>query len=202
MRISKHSSIPFAIVFAVFAAFLAFEAVSYSQDADPVLNDPKKLVPQAVESTGICTEDLAAAMALMVGDFPCQVGCREYIPGPSSKAPGDVPFTGLIIDASALGIERSMSPGIIGENGNCIYGRMDAYENVVKTTGIVSYMETIEEAMADPRAGASPLIIQGLRKDDAFRFNVVISSDDAVRILLANAYYNFLGRMKVIIVDG
>jgi hypothetical protein len=170
------------------------EAGETEETAEPVV--------ETAEEPTVSAEELAAAMALMIDDFPFPIEIREYKCGPDEPAPEDVPFTGLIVIADDIGLERELSPVVLDEDGNIIYGRLDVDAETARDVCIVAYAETIEDAQMNCRAGTSPLIIEGLRVDELHPFNVVISNDDAIRILLANAYYDFLSRMKVVFVDG
>ena len=146
--------------------------------------------------------DIVALLALDVDDFPFPSCLREYVDGPYSTAPGDATYTGLIVVAQGLGFVRSMSPQVIDEAGHIIYGQVHCSAEVVRDPGIAGYASSLEEAMQSKRAGARPLVVNGNSVEGAFPCHIVVSKNDAKRILMGNVLYNYLGHLKVVIVDN
>ncbi len=130
----------------------------------------------------------------------------EILPEPA-PSPGYTPspimpqYTGLVVDASGLGLERVMSPRIYDETGRIIYGNMYINPDMVVHRGMVDYAASAE--MADTvkaghsRAGANPIIVKAIGLKD-FNANVVISKADADMILAANAQGNFFASTAVV----
>lgn len=117
-------------------------------------------------------------------------------------------YTGLIIDARGLGLQRGMSPKIVDERGNVLYAGEGADRGVIMGLGLVSYMSDPNEALKHHRLAVHerfpytvPLIVPAVDVvDDPFRVSVVISVADAARIRRELAKYDFLGRHAVVFV--
>lgn len=116
------------------------------------------------------------------GDTPNLAGDRS-----------DGSYTGLVVDAHDLNVERSMSARVLDEDGRLIYpqqGHMPGPDQV-DDTGTVSYYRAGREPS---RAGNNPLIVRALRiqGDD-----VIVSAEAAERILAENRRNHFLWRWCV-----
>jgi hypothetical protein len=110
-------------------------------------------------------------------------------------------YTGLIIDAKDLGVKPGISPKIYSETGKEVYGTLQLSSDLVVEKGIVSYANSVEEAKNMERAGNNPLIIKALKKGEGeIGTDVVISEEDALKILKANEVSRFLEELKVVIV--
>ena len=109
------------------------------------------------------------------------------------------PFTSVIVDCRGLGIQAVMSPKIYDTRGREVYGTLHVDIDYAIETGIVGYPRNVREALTGKRAGERPLIVRALRAKDQFKIDVVISSEDARRILAANERSNFLEQCRVIL---
>lgn len=110
----------------------------------------------------------------------------------------DEKYTGLIIDAEGLKIERSMSPRILDEDGTVVYP--DAAHipdpDTVLDKGILDYSASLEKSR---RSGNKPLVIKATKSD----FNdVYISNEDAALIRKANKRAKFIETWQVCILSG
>ncbi len=106
-------------------------------------------------------------------------------------------YTGLVVDAHDLAIERSQAPDVLDEDGNHIY----PYEkhapdaDYVNENGMVDYNFEVGE---QTRAGRHPLVVQALRVSGGFRDDLIISNEDAERIRRAQKRSHFLWQWKVV----
>lgn len=108
-------------------------------------------------------------------------------------------YTSVIIDCKGLGVQPAMSPTIIDENGGEIYyGDLPVDPEFVINEGIVSYASSITNAKKNDRVGGNPLIIKGKKVLGLFKSDVVISNDDAKKLIGANNKSSFLNISKVI----
>jgi hypothetical protein len=108
-------------------------------------------------------------------------------------------YTSLIIDARDLGIERAMSPKILRTDGYEVWGTVKVDPDYVNDSGIVSYAQSIEKALACSRCGNNPLVVKATGKGSGpFGCDVVVSEQDAKLILDENARGKFLNRFNVI----
>jgi hypothetical protein len=124
-------------------------------------------------------------------------------PSPAYKAPASTMplYTGVIVDARGLGLERVMSPRVYDESGRIIYGNMYLNSDNVVRYGMVDYTgnpDMVTAATAgNSRAGNNPIIVKAIGLKD-FNANVVISQADADMILAANAQANFFAKTAVV----
>ncbi|OUN00042.1 MAG: hypothetical protein BAA04_06115 [Firmicutes bacterium ZCTH02-B6] len=117
-------------------------------------------------------------------------------------------YTGLVVDARGLGVQRGMSPRIVDEQGGLVYTGVEADPRLVISRGIVAYVRDPDEAIRHPRLAVSelypyrlPLVVTAVgRVEDVFRTSVVISVADAAIIRRELAKYDFLGRNAVVFV--
>lgn len=109
------------------------------------------------------------------------------------------PFTAVIVDCRGLGIQAVMSPKIYDTRGREVYGTLHVDIDYAIETGIVGYPRNVREALTGKRAGERPLIVRAIQAKDQYKIDVVISTEDAKRILTANERDNFLEKCRVIL---
>lgn len=114
-------------------------------------------------------------------------------------------YTGLIINAKGLPLERTFCPGIFDTSGRAIYGVKNVDPDYAVAHGVAAYAEG-EEAWTkaengNGRAGTNPLIIQavGLRERTKHQCDVVVSVEDGDRILAENQKSGFGARYAVVL---
>lgn len=111
--------------------------------------------------------------------------------------------TGLIIDATGLGIEPAMSPFIVG-GGKIIYagGRMDIDPEAIVKYGVTDYTSSLEDAKKDIlRIGNSPLIIEANgATGKPSRTNVLLDDLTLKNLKESDEKYKFLSKLGVVIV--
>ena len=125
------------------------------------------------------------------------------MPSPGYNIPSQTmqAYTGVVVDARGLGLERIMSPRIYDETGRIIYGNMYIDPDMVVHRGMVDYtassdmIETVK--IGRSRAGTNPIIVKAIGLKD-FNANVVISRADADMILAANHQENFFAHTSVV----
>ena len=111
-------------------------------------------------------------------------------------------YTGVIIDASNLNLSQALCPAIYDPKGKEVYSAkyVEATDN-----GTVMYGQSETDAKQYRRIGNNPLIIKptGIFTDKQTKNNVdlVISREDADRMLIANQNGNFLANRAVIIIN-
>ena len=114
-------------------------------------------------------------------------------------------YTGLIINAKGLPLERTFCPGIFDTSGRAIYGVKNVDPDYAVAHGVAAYAEGEEEwAKAENgngRAGTNPLIIQavGLRERTKHQCDVIVSVEDGDRILAENQKSGFGARYAVVL---
>ena len=125
---------------------------------------------------------------------------REAIKSAYSKITNSGRVTGLIIDAQGLNYHPNLHPGLITEDGKEIYGIIKVSHNYIVNVGMAGWALNIKGAESNPRVGENPLIIRaiGISEDN----KLIIKTDDALNIMIADDRYDFLGKCRVVIVVG
>ena len=115
------------------------------------------------------------------------------------------PYTGVLVDARGLGLQPSMSPRILSENGRVIYGAATIDRSYAVRYGIVGYANDIDRAVTGDRLGgerANPFVVQATGVSGLYAADVVLGDFDATRVLVADTDYDFLRECRVIFVLG
>lgn len=114
-------------------------------------------------------------------------------------------YTGVIIDATGLGLGRTFSPVIYDTNGRAVYGVENLQPDPIIKFGMVSYSTSPTDQTARDRAGSSPLVVKAVEvrggQNSVNKVNVVVSVEDADRILMANENSHMLERCAVVFVE-
>ncbi|MFZ5569985.1 MAG: LPP20 family lipoprotein [Thermodesulfobacteriota bacterium] len=108
-------------------------------------------------------------------------------------------FTGLVVDALGLGAKPAMSPRILDEGGQEVYGA--AYvsrENAIQQ-GMCGYATELKSAMEDSRVAGNPLVVKGLRAEGEGRSDIVISNADAAKLRSSSENLSLLKQCRVMI---
>jgi hypothetical protein len=120
-----------------------------------------------------------------------------------NSRPREERYTGVIIDARGLGLDRSMSPKIRRKDGSTVWQGAESTPDYAIEEGIVSYVETMGDARDHQRAGSHPLIITALdRYEQPFPSDPLISDEDADYLLRVGAKDGFLKKFNVVFITG
>jgi len=68
-----------------------------------------------------------------------------------SSTPTSGGVTGVIIDATGLGLRPAMSPRILNQGGSVLYGPGHYSRDYAATNGVVGYAKSLSQAKSDPR---------------------------------------------------
>ena len=112
-------------------------------------------------------------------------------------------YTGLIVDARGLGLQRGMSPRVYSQSGQLVYAGVAASFEFLQEAGIVSYgqelsPELLKRIQPKDTIKISPLVVRALEVTGSPGTGVVISDDDAQAILDAMDVYDFLAEYAVV----
>lgn len=118
---------------------------------------------------------------------------------PPPTSPSGV-YTGLVVDARGLNTKPAMSPKILDENGEEVYGSAYVSREYAVQQGMSGYSKDIDKAVSDSRVTANPLIVKGLRAEGAGKSDIVISNANATKLRSASENLTFLKKCRVIIV--
>lgn len=109
-------------------------------------------------------------------------------------------YTGLIIDATGLGLKPTLFPEIVSEDGKRLYSFDVVEDEYRRKYSIVEYHKTLSEALKSRRVGGNPLIIGAKAVKDGVQ--ILIDSDILQEIMKSSKVYDFLKEGKVVIVGG
>lgn len=117
-----------------------------------------------------------------------------------SYTPAENMYTGLVIDASGSELEKTFCPAIYDTNGRVIYGVNNVDKDYAISNGIVEYSNNINSL--NTRAGVKPIVIKivSLKPRVVNKCDVIISVNDADRLLAENQRSHFLDKYAVVFV--
>jgi hypothetical protein len=119
---------------------------------------------------------------------------------PSSGNTGDN-YTGLVVDARGLDVQRAMGPRIVDEDGGVIYPdpRHVPDKAFLEDHGMAAYTSDVAAA---PRSGSHPLVVTAAGVTGPGHDDLVVSRDTARQIREAGEHGGFLSRWAVSILLG
>jgi len=131
---------------------------------------------------------------------------EETPPQPTSP-PQKGPFTGLIIDACALPLQRVMAPRIFGPAEVRLFPPQDFQMTVeeLNERGAAGFAQNLTEAKKlVERIGTNPLYLIAWKADpeDPAGGTMIVTEKDAQRIQAADAETHFLAQGRVVILIG
>jgi hypothetical protein len=116
-------------------------------------------------------------------------------------------YTGLIIDARGLRMQRGMSPRIYARDGREVYGTANISADALAEKGMAGYSRSLDEAVLHPLLSVSPefpytlgLVLPALEVVGPTRTSVIISNEGADQIERWTRVYDFLSEGRVIFV--
>jgi len=124
---------------------------------------------------------------------------KHYAQGQGKEMPQDV-FTGLVVNAKDIGAKPAMSPRILDEEGNEIYGAAFASREFASRKGMSGYMTDVKAAEKSLRVKKRPLIVRGLMSGGSGHSDIVISNLDASKLRESSEHLIFLKKCGVIVV--
>lgn len=125
---------------------------------------------------------------------------KEEVAAPVQKAPAGVVYTGLVVDARGIQARPAMSPKIVDESGQEVYGSMQVDREFAVQQGMSGYARELTAAQSNPRVTNDPITVKGLRTVGAGRSSIVISNADAQMIKSAAENLSFLKQCRVMVV--
>ena len=109
-------------------------------------------------------------------------------------------FTGLVVDARGLGSKPVMSPKILDETGQEVYGSAFVSREYAVQQGMSGYSKDLTAAKSNQRVAGNPLTVKGLRIEGNGHSDIVISNADASRLRSASENLSFMRKCRVVIV--
>lgn len=121
---------------------------------------------------------------------------RCLSPSPMHNNPPDTKYTGLVVDCTGLKLARSMSPGLISEDGTKIYPDPKHLPSIdfMEEQGLVSYVTSI---MDSKRTGERPFTVKATKVDGTASQIAVVSDSDRDALLAAEQEAHFFANWNV-----
>lgn len=146
---------------------------------------------------GVHMSGISSVVLPPIGYAPAPATGRttgEAIPTPR---PGTI--TGLIVDARGLGIRPAMSPKIVDQSGQPVYGPGNFTREYAVKFGVVGYSKDLQTAQADQRVTGNPLVVKGIGVQGANNTDVVIANADVFKVKNADQSGQILSNCRVMI---
>jgi len=115
------------------------------------------------------------------------------------REPGEV-YSGLVVDSTGFQVKPAMSPKIVDEDGNEVYGSSYVSRDYAISQGMAGYAKDLTAAQTNQRVTNNPLTVKGVRTADTGDSDIVISNADAAKIKGVAENLSFLQQCKVMIV--
>ena len=109
-------------------------------------------------------------------------------------------FTGMVVDARGLKARPAMSPKILDENGQEVYGSAFVSREFAVQQGMSGYAKDLAAALKNERVTDKPLTVKGLRTEGPGQSDIIISNADASRLRSASENLSFMQKCRVMIV--
>jgi len=122
------------------------------------------------------------------------------VPSKTAEKPTSEIYTGLVVNTKGLNARPAMSPKIIDENGQEVYGSAFVSREYAVQQGMSGYAKDMTAAQSNPRVTNNPLTVKGLRTEGPGKADIVISNADAFRLKSASEHLSFMKKCRVIIV--
>ncbi len=114
------------------------------------------------------------------------------------QTPADT-YTGLIVDARHLNVDPALFSEIRNEDGVGVYSPYFVKKSAVVNFGYIRYLTETREAMREDVSGGKPLFTTALGVSGKLSADLVISNEDAERLLASLKSREALAKGRVIV---
>jgi len=169
------------------------------------VGEPRYLSDTSVEATyEVSMNDISRVLLPMADKAPTLTYDAASTSTPSTNPPTAAPasggVTGIIIDATGLGLRPAMSPRILNQGGSVIYGPGQYSRDYAATNGVVGYAKSLDQAKSDTRVQGNPLVLRAASTSGAASADVVISNADGGKLTVADGSAGLLKNCRVMFV--
>lgn len=114
---------------------------------------------------------------------------------------GDVStvYSGLILDARGSGVTPAMSPKVLSETGEEVYGSFLVTREFVLDKGVAAYLKDMDKALSHERVSGRPLVLKATKAEGNKGADLSISGADADLLKELTKKQTFLQEARVII---
>ncbi len=167
---------------------------AYQVGEPTYLSDTSLEVTYEVKMSGI-SEILIAPAPVDISE-----GTSTAPSAPSAASATTSSITGIILDATGLGCRPAMSPKILDQNENILYGPGDYSREYAVMNGVAGYSKSVESASEDQRVQGNPLVIKVVAVSGTNKTDVVVGNKDVSALRSAESSYGVLKDCRVIVV--
>ena len=122
-------------------------------------------------------------------------------PAPAITAPAaPVAYTGMVVDARSIQARPAMSPRILDEDGNEVYGSANVDREFAVQQGMSGYARDLNAAQSNQRVTNNPATIKAIKTSGAGKADLIISNADARQIKASAENASFMKKCRVMIV--
>ena len=111
-------------------------------------------------------------------------------------------FSSIIFDLSGVRFSPVMAPRIVDESGQPMFEISRADVRDLRKRGMVGFARTIDEALSDPRSGASPLVVRAISANNPRRGDICLSSRDLALMKQSKPFGDLLKSCRIVIVTN
>jgi len=104
-------------------------------------------------------------------------------------------YTGMIVDCRGLGVQYALSPRLLNESGEEVYGPDWVDRDTATEKGITQY--GTQESEFASRVGNNPVKVKGMRAAGTNNCDVIVSNADAVVLSSTDENLLFMDQCKV-----
>ena len=123
------------------------------------------------------------------------------VPPPAPAAPQSGPvYTGMVVDARGMQTRPAMSPKILDEKGQEVYGSMIVDREYAVQQGMSGYARDLTSAQNNARVTNNPLTVKGLKTQGPGKSDIIISNADAAALRSVADNQAFMKKCRVMIV--
>lgn len=119
---------------------------------------------------------------------------------PAVPAVAGIVYTGLVVDARGVQARPAMSPKIVDENGQEVYGTAMVDREFAVQQGMSGYARDLTSAQGNARVTNNPLTVKGTKTQGAGKSDIVISNADAASLRAAADNLTFMKKCRIMIV--
>lgn len=119
---------------------------------------------------------------------------------PPPAVPAAVVYTGLVVDARGMQARPAMSPKIVDESGQEVYGTIIVDREFAVQQGVSGYARDLTSAQGNARVTNNPLTVKGVKAQGAGKSDIIISNADAAALRAAADNLAFMKKCRVMIV--
>lgn len=117
-----------------------------------------------------------------------------------TDATDDGPYTGLILDATGIGVHPVLVPEIVDESGAVIFGSAFVSREFAVSRGMSGFATSKAAALKAKRVGERPIVVRAIRAQGEWGATMVIANTDAARLRSSAAHLDFLKACRVCII--